>query len=163
MSEFTTSNGITIKINEDGSITQTGSWDYSIGKSSIYSSRPQIAKMYLSNEHLTCGETVQFSWSIIDGEDNTLTIQQGGYESIYNIPSVGEMNISSDILSDNISMTISSKNHIGETNARRVLQVMKRANDFVEGKSVVANLLMWFIIICAVVAVVSFVLDALGF
>ena len=163
MSEFTTSNGITIKINEDGSITQTGSWDYSIGKTSIYSSRPQIAKMYLSNEHLTCGETVQFSWSIIDGEDNTLTIQQGGYESTYNIPPVGEMNISSDILSDNISMTISSKNHIGETNARRVLQVMKRANDFVEGKSVVANLLMWFIIICAVVAVVSFVLDALGF
>ena len=163
MSEFTTSNGITIKINEDGSITQTGSWDYNIGKSSIYSSRPQIAKMYLSNEHLTCGETVQFSWSIIDGEDNTLTIQQGGYESIYNIPSVGEMNISSDILSDNISMTISSKNHVGETNTRRVLQVMKRANDFVEGKSVVANLFMWFIIICAVVAIVSFVLDALGF
>lgn len=163
MSEFTTSNGITIKINEDGSITQTGSWSYSIGKSSIYSSRPQIAKMYLSNEHLTCGETVQFSWSIIDGEDNTLTIQQGGYETTYNIPSIGEMNILSDILSDNISMTISSKNSIGETNARRVLQVTKKANEFVEENSVVANLFLWFIIICTVVTVLGFVLDALGF
>lgn len=163
MSEFTTSNGITIKINEDGSITQIGSWDYSIGKSSIYSSRPQIAKMYLSKDNLTCGETVQFSWSIIDGEDNTLTIQQGGYESTYNIPSTGEMNISSDILSDNINMTISSKNSIGETNARRTLHVSKKANEFVEKNSVVANLLVWFIIICAVVAVLGFVLDALGF
>ena len=112
MSEFTTKNGITIKINEDGSITQIGSWNYSIGKSSVYSSRPQIAKMYLSNDLLTCGETVQFSWSIIDGEENTLTIEQGGYETVYNIPSTGEMNISSDIISDDIRFTIGSKNDI---------------------------------------------------
>ena len=163
MSEFTTSNGITIKINEDVSITQIGSWDYKIGKSSIYTSRPQIAKMYLSNDHLTCGETVQFSWSIIDGEDNTLTIEQGGYETTYNIPAVGEMNISSDIISDNINFTISSKNSIGSTNARKTLLISNRANEFEEKSSVVANIYVIILVICAVVGVLGFVLDALGF
>ena len=157
MSEFTTSNGITIKINEDGSITQTGSWDYNIGKSSIYSSRPQIAKMYLSNEHLTCGETVQFSWSIIDGEDNTLTIEQSGYETIYNIPAIGEMNISSDILSDDIRFTTGSKNDLGEVNSRKTLHVQKRKNDVKAstGASVVSTIFAIFIIIALIIKVID--------
>jgi hypothetical protein len=157
MSEFTTSNGITIKINEDGSITQIGSWDYKIGKSSIYPSRPQIAKMYLSNEHLTCGETVQFSWSIIDGEDNTLIIEQGGYETMYNIPAVGEINISSDIISDDIYLTVGSKNDYGEVNARKTLRVAKRRNDVKASKSasVIYAIIAIFIFISLIIRVIN--------
>ena len=129
MSEYKTSSGISFKINEDGSITKIGSWNYTDDNAKVYSSRPQIAKMYLSNDQLTCGDIVFFSWSIIDGEECTLTIEQGRYKETYNIPSVGEMNISSDILSDDITLTIGSKNDCGESNSRKTLFVRKRKND----------------------------------
>lgn len=152
MSEYKTSSGISFKINEDGSITKIGSWNYDVDSTMVYSSRPQIAKMYLSNDQLTCGDTVYFSWSIIDGEECTLTIEQGRYQETYNIPSVGEMNISSDILSDDITLTIGSRNDYGESNSRKTLFVKKRKNDVTipTGTKVVSTIAVIFVTIVAI-------------
>ena len=152
MSEYKTSSGISFKINEDGSITKIGSWNYDVDSTKVYSSRPQIAKMYLSNDQLTCGDTVYLSCSIIDREECTLTIEQGRYQETYNIPSVGEMNISSDILSDDITLTIGSRNDYGESNSRKTLFVKKRKNDVTipTGTKVVSTIAVIFVTIVAI-------------
>ena len=148
MSEYTTSSGITIKINEDGTITRMGSWAEKIAKVQTFSDKPQIAKMLLSNDNLTCGDSVTLHWGIIEGKENTLTIEQGGHITMYNIPDNGELNISSDILSDDIQLTIGSKNDIGQTFSRRTLKVQKRGNDVKLTKTASIGQTIVLIIIC---------------
>ncbi len=163
MSEFTTHNGVTIKINEDGSVSRTGSWDFQTRRNEYYQNKPQIAKMYLSSDNLICGDYVKFIWDIIDGEENILTIEQSGYEKSCNIPSSGELNISSDIHSGDMFLTIDSKNSLGRTILRKTIFVKKRKNDvkFSKWSDVVSWLSIVIVIIYLIKIIINIILDLL--
>lgn len=125
-----TYSGMTFRINEDGSITRTGF--YSDFSKSVNNSKekPQILKMYLSKDHMECGESVVFYWNIENSCKNELTIAQSGYEDTFEIPDTGELNIESDIISHDISLTIHSENESGAVYARKILSLSKRKNEF---------------------------------
>ena len=158
MNEYKTSGGITIQINDDGSITQVGSFDCSscIGQSVTFSTKPQIGKFSLSSDSMKCGENVDLSWNIIDGEDNTLTIEQGTRTQVVEIPNDGRINIISNLDSNDIDFTICSSNSCGKVYARRTLHLSKQNIDFKTTKisSVATVFYTILLIIILIVAII---------
>lgn len=159
MEEYKTSGGITIQINDDGSITQVGSFDCSksIGHSAIYTSKPQIGKFFLSSDSMKCGDNVDLSWNIIDGEDNTLTIEQGARSQVVEIPNDGSLNIISNLDSNDINFTICSSNDCGKVYARRALHLSKQNIDFKTSKTSSAVSIIYCVIMVA--AILSVIID----
>lgn len=125
-----THSGITFRINEDGSITRTGDFVVSTKSANNVKEKPEILKIYLSKDHMECGETVVFCWSIINSNRNLLTLAQGGHEEMFEIPDTGELNIESDIDHQDILLTIQSENESGKIYARKILSLSKRKNEF---------------------------------
>lgn len=126
---YSTVTGISFKINEDGSITRIGDFGQRQYSNPIGEEKPMILKMYLTQNSMECGDQVDFLWDIVNGDENILIISQGGYETSCEIPDTGKVTITSDILSDDISITIESSNKIGKTCARKILTVAKRKNE----------------------------------
>lgn len=126
---YNTTTGVTFTINDDGSITRAGNFDKKSNINVDSSEKPMILKMYLSQDSMECGEQVDFLWDIANGKENVLTISQSGYETSCEIPDSGAITITSDILSDNINITIESSNEIGKVYARKILMVSKRKNE----------------------------------
>lgn len=148
-----THSGITFRINEDGSITRTGDFVVSTKLTNNTKEKPEILKMYLSKDYMECGETVIFYWSIQNGNKNSLTFTQGGYEETFEIPDTGELNIESDIDSQDISLTIQSENESGKVYARKVLSLSKRKNEFQGSIAVTVVYILVFVLI--IVGIIS--------
>lgn len=148
MEYYRTHTGVTFRINEDGSITRTGSYPDFTQSVTNSKEKPEILKMYLSKEHMECGESVVFHWSIVNGNKNELTIAQGGYEDTFEIPDTGELNIESDIFYQDISLTIQSKNESGTVYARKILSLSKRKNEF---KGSVAATVFYIIVFALII------------
>lgn len=137
MSEIVNVGGFTIKINEDGTITQIGSLEKnaSIGRSNRFNGKPSISKFYLTSDQMKCGETVKLFWTIEDSDENTLNIAQGDSTSSYCIPDTGDLNITSNLSDDNISIEICSENDNGKVYARRSIVLSKGDNTFKSTKT----------------------------
>ena len=136
MSEFTTSNGITIKINEDGSITQLGSFRFSnkSDDSSSYLSIPEVQKFIASSNSMKCGESVTLYWSVLNSTDNKLQVKQGNTTTTYNVPATGDLTLKSDLISDDIVLTLESSNSRGTAYARERINVSLKTVNYESSK-----------------------------
>ncbi len=123
------SNEFEFIINEDGSITRK---KYTpIDRPSYkgeYTSRPTIMKFYCSSDHMTCGEQVKVFWAIQDADEVSVTISQGGYSTTESMPAEGELTLTSNISSDDITITITARNSSGIVSSRKTIALSKRAN-----------------------------------
>lgn len=123
------SNEFNFIINEDGSITRK---KYTpIERPSCkgeYTSRPTIMKFYCSSDHMTCGEQVKVFWAIQDADEVSVTISQGGYSTNESMPAEGELTLTSNISSDDITITITARNSSGIISSRKTIALKKRVN-----------------------------------
>lgn len=146
--EYSTSNGLTFKINEDGTITKIGGLDNVSNKdASIDTEKPSISKFYLSSDTLKCGDTILMHWAIEGSVRNVLTLRQGNSEVSDEIPDTGTLNIVSDISTENITIDIESSNDVGKVYARRQVLVNKRDNTFKNENSGFVIAMYWLFII----------------
>ena len=136
MSEFTTSNGITIKINEDGSITQVGTFKLSmqLDDSNLHLSIPEIQKFIASPNTMKCGDQVMLYWSILNSTQNILQVKQGNTTKTYNVPSTGELTLKSDLISDDIVLMLESSNSKGTSYARERINVSLKSINYESSK-----------------------------
>ncbi len=123
------SNEFEFIINEDGSITRKKCTP--IERPSYqgeFTTRPTIMKFYCSSDHMTCGEQVKVFWAIQDSDEVTVTISQGGYSTIESMPAEGGLTLTSNISSDDITITITARNSSGIISSRKMIALSKRVN-----------------------------------
>lgn len=123
------SNEFEFIINEDGSITRKKhtAIEHPSCKGE-HTSRPTIMKFYCSSDHMTCGEQVKVFWAIQDADEVSITISQGGYSTTESMPAEGEITLTSNISSEDITITITARNSRGVISSRKTIALSKRAN-----------------------------------
>lgn len=123
------SNEFEFIINEDGSITRKKYTpiERPLSKGE-YGTRPTIMKFYFSSDHMKCGEQVKVYWAILDADEVSITISQGGYSTTELMPAEGEITLTSNISAEDITITISAKNNSGVISSRKTISLSKREN-----------------------------------
>ena len=156
MGEFTTSNGITIKINEDGSITQLGSFKLSkqLDESNSYLSVPEIQKFIASPNSMKCGDSVILCWSILNSTHNILQVKQGNTTTTYTVPATGELALKSDLISDDIILMLESSNSRGTSYARERISVSLKSINYESSK---------FATIASIIGTIAIVLGLISY
>lgn len=141
---------LSVRINEDGTITRLGfSSQITSEKSNVYTERPEILKFYLSSTHLTCGETIKLCWAVSNAQNCFLTIRQGEHDMSSQVEDSGELDLSSNIATDDIIIEINCKNSAGQANLRRTISVKKKKN---EVKSNIGATIVTILIIIVITA-----------
>jgi hypothetical protein len=123
------SNEFEFIINEDGSITRKKYTPIEHPTyQGEYTTRPTIMKFYCSSDHMTCGEEVKVFWAIQDTDEVSVTISQGEYSTTEAMPVEGELLLTSNISSDDITIMITARNSSGIISSRKTIALSKRLN-----------------------------------